>query len=112
MKYPKWVFINSGASSPSFNMALDEALLNWHSEGLIPPVIRFYSWQPAALSIGYFQKVEKEIDMEAVNRLGLGFVRRPTGGRGFSMSMNLHIASSSVKIIRTCRKPLRKPIAY
>ncbi|ANU28360.1 lipoate--protein ligase family protein [Planococcus versutus] len=63
-------------------MALDEALLTWHSEGLIPPVIRFYSWQPAALSIGYFQKVEKEIDMEAVDRLGLGFVRRPTGGRG------------------------------
>ncbi|ANU12239.1 biotin/lipoate A/B protein ligase family protein [Planococcus antarcticus] len=63
-------------------MALDEALLTWHSEGLIPPVIRFYSWEPAALSIGYFQKVEKEIDMEMVNRLGLGFVRRPTGGRG------------------------------
>ena len=82
MKYPKWIFINSGASSPAFNMALDEALLKWHSEGLIPPVIRFYSWQPAALSIGYFQNVEKEIDMEAVNRLGLGFVRRPTGGRG------------------------------
>ncbi|EGA90118.1 lipoate-protein ligase A [Planococcus donghaensis MPA1U2] len=82
MKYPKWVFINSGEGTPSFNMALDEALLNWHSEGLIPPVIRFYGWQPAALSIGYFQKVEKEIDMEAVERLGLGFVRRPTGGRG------------------------------
>ena len=82
MKYPKWIFINSGAGSPAFNMALDEALLAWHSEGLIPPVIRFYSWQPAALSIGYFQNVEKEIDMEAVHRLGLGFVRRPTGGRG------------------------------
>lgn len=82
MKYPKWIFVNSGANSPSFNMALDEALLMWHSEGLIPPVIRFYSWQPAALSIGYFQNVEKEIDMETVNRLGLGFVRRPTGGRG------------------------------
>lgn len=82
MKYPKWMFINSGEGSPSFNMALDEALLNWHSEGLIPPVIRFYGWMPAALSIGYFQKVEKEIDMEAVERLGLGFVRRPTGGRG------------------------------
>lgn len=82
MKYPKWIFINSGKGTPSFNMALDEALLNWHSQGLIPPVIRFYGWQPAALSIGYFQKVEKEIDMEAVKRLGLGFVRRPTGGRG------------------------------
>ncbi|MDN7245744.1 biotin/lipoate A/B protein ligase family protein [Planococcus shenhongbingii] len=63
-------------------MAMDEALLDWHSEGLIPPVIRFYGWNPATLSIGYFQKVEKEIDMEKVEELGLGFVRRPTGGRG------------------------------
>lgn len=78
----KWYFINSGPCSPSYNMAMDEALLDWHSEGLIPPVIRFYEWNPATLSIGYFQTVEKEIDMEAVKRLGLGFVRRPTGGRG------------------------------
>lgn len=82
MNFPEWLFIDSGKGTPSFNMALDEALLNWHSEGLLPPVIRFYRWEPAALSIGYFQKVEKEIDMEAVRRLGLGFVRRPTGGRG------------------------------
>lgn len=82
MKSVKWNFIDSGLCSPSFNMALDEALLNWHSEGLIAPTIRFYGWQPAALSIGYFQKVEKEIDMAAVERFGLGFVRRPTGGRG------------------------------
>lgn len=78
----KWYFINSGPCSPSYNMAMDEALLDWHSEGLIPPVIRFYEWNPATLSIGYFQSVEKEIDMDAVKRLGLGFVRRPTGGRG------------------------------
>lgn len=77
-----WRFIDSGNRSPSFNMALDEALLDWHSEGKIPPVIRFYGWEPAALSIGYFQKVEKEIDLEAVKAHGLGFVRRPTGGRG------------------------------
>jgi lipoyl(octanoyl) transferase len=77
-----WRFIDSGNSSPSFNMALDEALLDWHSEGKIPPVIRFYGWEPATLSIGYFQKVEKEIDLEAVKAHGLGFVRRPTGGRG------------------------------
>ncbi|WP_277587460.1 lipoate--protein ligase family protein [Psychrobacillus antarcticus] len=82
MEKAKWYFINSGPCSPSFNMAMDEALLDWHSEGLIPPVIRFYEWNPATLSIGYFQSVEKEIDMEAVKRLGLGFVRRPTGGRG------------------------------
>jgi lipoyl(octanoyl) transferase len=77
-----WRFIDSGAGSPSFNMALDEALLNWNSEGKIPPTIRFYTWNPATLSIGYFQKAEKEIDLEAVKQHGLGFVRRPTGGRG------------------------------
>ena len=82
MKKEVWRFIDSGNCSPSFNMALDEALLDWHSEGKMPPVIRFYGWNPPTLSVGYFQKVEKEIDMEAVKEHGLGFVRRPTGGRG------------------------------
>jgi lipoyl(octanoyl) transferase len=77
----QWLFIDSGACSPSYNMALDEALLNWHSEGIIPPIIRFYQWNPATLSIGYFQRAEKEIDLDAVKRQGFGFVRRPTGGR-------------------------------
>ncbi|WP_439108488.1 lipoate--protein ligase family protein [Alkalihalophilus lindianensis] len=77
-----WRFIDSGNCSPAYNMALDEALLEWHSKGKIPPTIRFYGWDPATLSIGYFQKVEKEVNMEAVKQYGLGFVRRPTGGRG------------------------------
>lgn len=82
MKKEVWRFIDSGDCSPAFNMALDEALLDWHSEGKIPPTIRFYGWNPATLSIGYFQKVDKEIDLDAVKKYGLGFVRRPTGGRG------------------------------
>jgi lipoate-protein ligase A len=77
-----WRFIDSGDCSPAYNMALDEVLLEWNSEGNFPPVIRFYGWNPATLSVGYFQKAEKEIDLEAVKRNGLGFVRRPTGGRG------------------------------
>lgn len=77
----KWYFINSGPCSPSYNMALDEALLDFHSEGEIPPVIRFYEWNPATLSIGYFQRAMKDVDFEAVKAQNLGFVRRPTGGR-------------------------------
>ncbi|MFJ7975093.1 biotin/lipoate A/B protein ligase family protein [Peribacillus sp. NPDC096379] len=76
-----WAFIDSGNSTPAFNMALDEALLNWHSNGEIPPVVRFYGWNPATLSIGYFQRAEKEINIAEVKRQGLGFIRRPTGGR-------------------------------
>lgn len=81
MEKETWKFIDSGNGSASFNMALDEALLEWNSKGKIPPVIRFYGWEPATLSVGYFQKVEKEINMDAVKEHGLGFVRRPTGGR-------------------------------
>ncbi len=62
-------------------MALDEALLDWHSAGEIPPVIRFYEWNPATLSIGYFQQVHKDINLKNVEKNNLGFVRRPTGGR-------------------------------
>lgn len=77
----KWYFINSGPCSPSYNMALDEALLDLHSTGEIPPVIRFYEWNPATLSIGYFQSAEKDVNIQAIKEQNLGFVRRPTGGR-------------------------------
>lgn len=77
----QWYFINSGPCQPAYNMALDEALLDWHSAGEIPPVIRFYEWNPATLSIGYFQHAHKDINLQAVQEQNLGFVRRPTGGR-------------------------------
>lgn len=82
MEKRTWHYIHSGKCSGSFNMALDEALLEWHSKGEIGPVLRFYEWAPATLSIGYFQSVSKEIEMTQVHKHGLGIVRRPTGGRG------------------------------
>ncbi|MCD1259289.1 lipoate--protein ligase family protein [Paenibacillus athensensis] len=75
-----WRFLHTGNRSPAENMAIDEAVLTAHSEGLAPPTVRFYGWEPATLSIGYFQKIA-EIDFDAVRAEGVGFVRRPTGGR-------------------------------
>ena len=77
-----WNFINTGSRDPFYNMALDEALLNFVSRGEIDPVIRFYTWDPATLSIGYFKRLTKEIDIDKVNEKGYGLVRRQTGGRG------------------------------
>jgi len=70
-----------GALSPAMNMAIDEAILTIHSQRGTPPTLRFYTWDPATLSIGYFQKAQQEVIMEKVEEYGLGFVRRPTGGR-------------------------------
>ena len=77
-----WNFINTGSNDPYYNMAFDEALLNFGSRGEIAPVIRFYTWNPATVSGGYFQRLTKEIDTAKVKALGYGLIRRQTGGRG------------------------------
>lgn len=76
-----WHFIDSGKCSGPFNMALDEALLEWHSRGEIGPVLRFYEWENPTLSIGYFQRVHEAVNLEAMNDQQIDLVRRPTGGR-------------------------------
>ncbi|WP_412097975.1 biotin/lipoate A/B protein ligase family protein [Halobacillus litoralis] len=76
-----WYYVDSGHCTPAMNMALDEALMNWHRQGSIPPVLRFYGWEPAGLSVGYFQKVKGKIDLEGVKEHGYQLVRRQTGGR-------------------------------
>ncbi len=77
----EWRFIHTGHRSPAENMAIDEAILIAHSEGRVPPTLRFYGWNPPTLSIGYFQRAEQEIDLPALAARGYGFVRRSTGGR-------------------------------
>jgi lipoyl(octanoyl) transferase len=64
----------------ALNMALDEALLRGRLAGATPPTLRFFSWQPATISLGYGQALDHRIDVAAATALGLGLVRRPTGG--------------------------------
>ncbi len=76
-----WRFVDTGPGAPAWNMAVDEAIAIAHGRGYVPPTLRFYDWEPATLSIGYFQKAEEEVDFAELKRRGFGFVRRPTGGR-------------------------------
>lgn len=82
MQREKWVYLNSGKQDAFYNMAVDELLMEKHRNGQIPPVIRLYEWQVPSLSLGYFQKVRKEIDIDKVEEYGYQMVRRLTGGRG------------------------------
>ncbi len=82
MQREKWVYLNSGKQDAFYNMAMDELLMEKHRKGEIPPVIRLYEWQTPTLSLGYFQKATKEIDIEKVKEYKYQMVRRLTGGRG------------------------------
>jgi len=61
-------------------MAIDEALLLFNAEGKSPNTVRFWRWQPSAVSLGFFQSVEREVDLQAAKHHGVDVVRRITGG--------------------------------
>jgi len=63
------------------NMAIDEALFRSHQQGGKFPVLRLYGWKRPAVSLGYFQDVEEEIDCAYCRGRGIDVVRRPTGGK-------------------------------
>jgi lipoate-protein ligase A len=62
------------------NMAIDEAILESRIQKRVPDTIRFYRWKPSAVSIGRFQSIEKEVNLDACKRLGVDVVRRVSGG--------------------------------
>jgi lipoate-protein ligase A len=68
-----WRTITTWGAPPSFNMGLDEALLLSPDA---PPTLRFYSWKPDTLSLGYFQRWD---DVPGTASAG-AVVRRITGG--------------------------------
>ncbi|MEE3233600.1 MAG: lipoate--protein ligase family protein [Candidatus Latescibacterota bacterium] len=75
-----WRFLNTGSYSGAMNMALDDVLLKGVQDGGTP-VVRFYTWDPPAISFGYAQDPYNEVDIDRCVEAGIDLVRRPTGGR-------------------------------
>ena len=61
-------------------MAIDEAILNLRIAGQVPNTLRFYRWQPCAVSVGKNQNPENEVYLDACKKLGVDVVRRISGG--------------------------------
>ena len=64
------------AQDAATNMATDEAIMKLK----LKPTLRLYKWDPPAVSIGYFQSLKREIDLEECKKKGVTVVRRITGG--------------------------------
>jgi lipoyl(octanoyl) transferase len=76
----EWRLIHSKPEVGAWNMALDEAILEFTSRKASLPVLRLYAWDPACISLGYSQP-GADVDQDAADRRGWHIVRRPTGGR-------------------------------
>ncbi|NJR65788.1 MAG: lipoate--protein ligase family protein [Leptolyngbyaceae cyanobacterium CRU_2_3] len=63
-------------------MAIDQWLLDQHCQGLHPPTLRFYTWLPAAISLGYHQRRFPEFWRQLTwQNQPIDLVQRPSGGR-------------------------------
>ena len=76
-----WRILNYQIADPAWNMAVDEGIFTGYLEGKSPPTLRFYGWSPPTVSVGYFQDVGREINIDSLHLKGYGLVRRNTGGR-------------------------------
>jgi lipoate-protein ligase A len=77
---PAWRLLITDPLDGPTNMAVDEALLRSRIEGSGAPTVRFYGWRPATVSLGYAQALDGTVDRARCDALGIGLVRRPTGG--------------------------------
>ena len=85
-------------------MAVDRWLFDQHSRGLHPPTLRFYTWEPVAISLGYHQRHYpahwSELSWEGQ---AIALVRRPTGGRAV-----LHQGDLTYAIVTSGLPPSRR----
>lgn len=75
----QWHFLTSPAGAGDVNMAFDEALMQRAASGIA--VFRVYGWSAPTLSLGRNQRARGLYNLVAAREMGVGIVRRPTGGR-------------------------------
>ena len=81
IKFNEIRLLRTGHNNAYWNMAVDEVLMNSvRNSTTETPTLRLYGWSPSAVSIGYFQSVEQEVNTEICKKSGVDLVRRVTGG--------------------------------
>jgi len=73
-------FIPLIVARPEVQMAIDEAIMRARMEGKVPDTVRLYAFSPSSVTIGRFQSVVHDVNLEEARRLGIPVVRRITGG--------------------------------
>lgn len=95
----EWRWIFSPPASGSWNMAVDEMLLQSAPNPRSRPTLRLYSWNIPCLSLGYAQPYT-DVDPARLQQRGWSLVRRPTGGRAI-----LHTDELTYSIITSPEEP-------
>ena len=74
-----WRVIPLETMTAAWAMALEETLVDAVASGG-PPTLRFWRWDPSAVTVGRFQDVEQEVVLHRCQMKGIDVVRRMSGG--------------------------------
>jgi lipoate-protein ligase A len=66
--------------TPEENLSCDEALLDCCESGAGPEVLRFWEPRQHFVVVGYSNRVEREVNVEACRKRGIPILRRCSGG--------------------------------
>ncbi len=79
-----WRLIPLLCAEGKLQMAIDNWLLYQHQNHHHPPILRFYTWNPTAISLGFSQKRFFPTHWQNIEHHGqlIDIVKRPSGGRG------------------------------
>jgi lipoate-protein ligase A len=99
MSQATWRLLIDPPARGSWNMAVDEAILEACGRRAAIPTLRLYAWEPACLSLGYAQPLS-DVDLARLGSRGWDLVRRPTGGRAV-----LHVDELTYSVIGPLDEP-------
>jgi len=109
----RWRLLKHQTSDAFTNMAVDEAIMKARIENRVPNTLRFYMWNPSAVSIGRFQKLANEVHVENCIKHGVEIVRRISGGGAvYHDSYGEITYSITAKLTDLGCKDLDMPSAY
>ena len=77
-----WRLIPLIEAPGKIQMAIDRWAIEQHQLGFLPSTLRFYTWSPPAISLGYHQhRYPEQWQNLSWQGVSLDLVQRPTGGR-------------------------------
>jgi lipoate---protein ligase len=72
--------IDTDLAEPVYTAALDNAILSARGKGLVQDTLHLYRRTRPTISLGYFQDLERTVDVSLASQLGIRLVRRASGG--------------------------------
>ncbi len=72
--------VDTDLATGAHSASLDETFARFVANGRAKPTLHFYRRSPPAVTLGYFQKIEEDVDVAYCENNGIDMVRRWTGG--------------------------------